>query len=121
MLKLDARKPAVSVLWPGTKAVSRRILSNTSTALFRDGHLFSAKRDTYPNLITWGQTQNSGVLSVMAVELLGVNALPHVLVVTAIAFLVAGHRGIYAAQRVVRTKYGTRVHPPKAVRDFRGP
>jgi phage tail sheath gpL-like len=32
------------------------------------GHLFSAKRDTYSNLITWGDTQNSGVLSVMAVE-----------------------------------------------------
>jgi phage tail sheath gpL-like len=32
------------------------------------GHLFSAKRDTYANLITWGNTQNNGVLSVMAVE-----------------------------------------------------
>jgi phage tail sheath gpL-like len=32
------------------------------------GHLFSAKRDTYPNLITWGNTRNSGVSSVMAVE-----------------------------------------------------
>jgi phage tail sheath gpL-like len=34
------------------------------------GHLFSAKRDTYANLITWGQTRNSGVTSVMAVEAL---------------------------------------------------
>lgn len=32
------------------------------------GHLFSAYRDTYANLLTWGATQNSGVLSVMAVE-----------------------------------------------------
>ena len=32
------------------------------------GHLFAAKRDTYSNLIIWGATQNSGVLSVMAVE-----------------------------------------------------
>jgi phage tail sheath gpL-like len=32
------------------------------------GHLFSAKRDTYPNLITWGNTRNSGVTSVMGVE-----------------------------------------------------
>jgi phage tail sheath gpL-like len=32
------------------------------------GHLFSAKRDTYANLITWGNTQNNGVLSVMAIE-----------------------------------------------------
>src|SRR5713226_148970 len=43
MLKLDADKPAASVLWPDTKAVSRRILSNTSTALIRGEHLFSAK------------------------------------------------------------------------------
>lgn len=32
------------------------------------GHLFSAKRDTMPNLVTWGNTRNDGVLSVMAVE-----------------------------------------------------
>jgi phage tail sheath gpL-like len=32
------------------------------------GHLFSARRDTYTNLITWGQTRNSGVTSVMAIE-----------------------------------------------------
>src|SRR5206468_6027543 len=43
MLKLDAEKPAASVLWPNTKAVSRRILSNTSTALLQDGYVFSAK------------------------------------------------------------------------------
>jgi len=43
MLKLDPEKPAASVLWPNTKAVSRRILSNTSTALLRHGYVFSAK------------------------------------------------------------------------------
>lgn len=43
MLKLDADKPAVSALWPETKAVSKRILSNTSTALLRGAHLYSAK------------------------------------------------------------------------------
>ena len=32
------------------------------------GHLFGARRDTYANLITWGQTQNSGVLSVLGCE-----------------------------------------------------
>lgn len=58
-------------------------------------------------------------LSIMAVELLGWNVMPHVFVVTAIAFLLAGHRGIYAAQRLVRTKYGARVHPPKTLRDYR--
>lgn len=43
MLKLDADKPAASVLWPETKAVARRILSNTSTALLQGEHVFSAK------------------------------------------------------------------------------
>jgi outer membrane protein assembly factor BamB len=43
MLKLDPDKPAASVLWPETRAVSERILSNTSTALLRGGYVFSAK------------------------------------------------------------------------------
>jgi outer membrane protein assembly factor BamB len=43
MLELDAAKPGASVLWPNTRAVSRRILSNTSTALFRGEHLYSAR------------------------------------------------------------------------------
>jgi outer membrane protein assembly factor BamB len=43
MLKLDPHKPAASVLWPQTKAVSRRILSNTSTPLIQGGYVFSAK------------------------------------------------------------------------------
>jgi phage tail sheath gpL-like len=32
------------------------------------GHLFSARRDTYSNLVSWGITRNSGVTSVMAIE-----------------------------------------------------
>jgi phage tail sheath gpL-like len=32
------------------------------------GHVFSAKRDTYSNLVLWGDTMNSAVESVMAVE-----------------------------------------------------
>ncbi|MBI5397439.1 MAG: PQQ-binding-like beta-propeller repeat protein [Verrucomicrobia bacterium] len=43
MLKLDPGKPAMSVLWPQTRAVSRRVLSNTSTPLFRGDHLYSAR------------------------------------------------------------------------------
>ncbi|MFN0129833.1 MAG: PQQ-binding-like beta-propeller repeat protein [Verrucomicrobiales bacterium] len=43
MFQLDPDKPAASVLWPDTKASSRRIFSHTSTALFRGDHLFSAK------------------------------------------------------------------------------
>jgi outer membrane protein assembly factor BamB len=43
MLKLDPEKPAASMLWPDTKAVSRRTLSVTSTGLIQGGHVFSAK------------------------------------------------------------------------------
>lgn len=68
----------------------------------------------------FGAAANAPIaLSIMAVELLGWNVMPHVFVVTGIAFLLAGHRGIYAAQRLVRTKYGARIHPPKTLRDYR--
>jgi outer membrane protein assembly factor BamB len=43
MLKLDPKKPAASVLWPRTKVLSQRILSNTSTALLQGDQVFSAK------------------------------------------------------------------------------
>lgn len=43
MMKLDADKPAASVLWPERRTVSARILSNTSTALLQGEYVFSAK------------------------------------------------------------------------------
>ena len=43
MFQLDPDKPAANVLWPDSKAPSRRIFSHTSTALFRGDYLFSAK------------------------------------------------------------------------------
>jgi outer membrane protein assembly factor BamB len=43
MMKLDADKPAASVLWPERRTVSVRILSNTSTALLLGDFVFSAK------------------------------------------------------------------------------
>lgn len=43
MLKLDADQPGASVLWPAAGPASRRVLSNTSTALLRDGLVFSAR------------------------------------------------------------------------------
>jgi H+/Cl- antiporter ClcA len=45
-------------------------------------------------------------LSVMAVELLGGGALPHVMLVAVVAYLATGKRGIYPAQRVFRGKLG---------------
>jgi phage tail sheath gpL-like len=32
------------------------------------GHIFSAKRETYANLVTFGNTRNSGITSIMGVE-----------------------------------------------------
>jgi phage tail sheath gpL-like len=33
------------------------------------GHIFAARRDTYPNLLSFGNTRNSGVTSVMGMEM----------------------------------------------------
>ena len=43
MLKLDPDQPTASVLWPEARAVSKRILSNTSTALLQAGYVYSAR------------------------------------------------------------------------------
>lgn len=69
----------------------------------------------------FGAAANSPLaLSVMAVELLGGAILPHVLIVTVVAYLVSGHRGIYPSQRVFRRKHGgPRLKRAVALRDFR--
>jgi outer membrane protein assembly factor BamB len=43
MLKLDSDKPGAVVLWPESRATAQRILSDTSTALFRDDFIYSAR------------------------------------------------------------------------------
>jgi outer membrane protein assembly factor BamB len=43
MFELDADRPDASVLWPETRAVSRRVLSNTSTPLIQGDYVYSAK------------------------------------------------------------------------------
>jgi len=43
MLELNADEPAAAVLWPASRAPSRRIFSHTSTALFRGPHLYTAR------------------------------------------------------------------------------
>jgi len=50
-------------------------------------------------------------LSIMAVELLGRNLMPHVVLVCVVAYLVTGHRGIYPSQRLTRFKTGHRALP----------
>ncbi len=60
-------------------------------------------------------------LSIMAVELLGAHALPHVVIVCVLAYLLSGHRGIYPSQRVLLSKVGKRLSTPVRLRDYRSP
>jgi H+/Cl- antiporter ClcA len=57
-------------------------------------------------------------LSIMAVELFGAGAAPHVAVVSVVAYALSGHRSIYPAQRMHRAKDGAAVEPPRALRDL---
>ena len=43
MFELNAHQPAATVLWPESKALSKRILSNTSTPMLQGDHVYSAK------------------------------------------------------------------------------
>ncbi|MBX5481473.1 MAG: chloride channel protein [Myxococcaceae bacterium] len=45
-------------------------------------------------------------LSIMAVELMGAHLFPHVVIVSVVAWLFSGHRGIYPSQRIARLKHG---------------
>jgi len=57
-------------------------------------------------------------LSIMAIELLGPTVIPHVVIVSVLAYLVSGHRGIYPAQRLFRKKSGERLTDAIALRDY---
>jgi len=58
-------------------------------------------------------------LSIMAAELLGAHAFPHVMIVCVVAYLLVGHRSIYPAQRLFRSKSGARLSKETALRDLR--
>jgi H+/Cl- antiporter ClcA len=61
-------------------------------------------------------------LSIMAVELLGANAFPHVVIVCALAYVLSGQRSIYPAQRLVQRKAAGDVLPSAiALRDLGPP
>lgn len=67
----------------------------------------------------FGAAANTPIaLSIMVVELCGTSVAPHVLLVTFIAFVLAGHRGIYPSQRVHLTKRGKRLERPVPLRDY---
>jgi len=57
-------------------------------------------------------------LSIMAMELLGAPVFPHVVIVCVLAYLLAGHRSIYPAQRLLQGKDGARLTHPTALRDL---
>ncbi len=57
-------------------------------------------------------------LSIMALELIGAHAFPHVMIVCVIAYLLSGQRSIYPAQRLVRKKGGAPLPEPVRVRDL---
>ncbi len=57
-------------------------------------------------------------LSIMALELLGGSAFPHVMIVCVVAYLLAGHRSIYSAQRLLKGKGGARLPRPTPLRDL---
>jgi len=59
-------------------------------------------------------------LSIMAMELLGANVFPHVVIVCVLAYLLTGHRSIYPAQRLLRKKGGAPLSVPVALRDLEG-
>ena len=56
-------------------------------------------------------------LSIMAMELLGANVFPHVVIVCVVAYLITGHRSIYPSQRVLRGKGGQGLQRSVALRD----
>jgi H+/Cl- antiporter ClcA len=57
-------------------------------------------------------------LSIMAMELLGASIFPHVVIVCVLAYILSGHRSIYPAQRLIRSKGGERLAGPVPLRDL---
>lgn len=60
-------------------------------------------------------------LSIMAMELLGGDVFPHVMIVCVLAYLMTGHRSIYPAQRIFSGKGGSPASRPSTIRDFLAP
>jgi H+/Cl- antiporter ClcA len=61
----------------------------------------------------FGAASNAPIaLTIMAVELLGANVLPHAAIVCVLAYVLTGHRSLYPSQRVARMKLGRRLSAP---------
>ena len=57
-------------------------------------------------------------LSIMAVELLGANLFPHVVIVSVLTYLMSGERSIYSAQRMLQRKHGHAFERLTALREL---
>lgn len=57
-------------------------------------------------------------LSIMAVELCGAAIFPHAVIVCVLAYLLTGHRSIYPAQRLLRSKGGGPLPEPRRLHDL---
>ncbi len=57
-------------------------------------------------------------LSIMAMELLGADVFPHVVIVSVLAYLMTGHRSIYPSQRAIFSKSGRSLTEPTRLRDL---
>ena len=57
-------------------------------------------------------------LSIMAVELVGGGAFPHVVIVCVVAYLLTGHRSIYPSQRVFARKLGEPLPAPRKMSEL---
>jgi H+/Cl- antiporter ClcA len=60
-------------------------------------------------------------LSIMAIELLGAPVFPHVVIVCVVAYVLAGHRSIYPAQRLRNGKAGGQLMGPTALHALTAP
>ena len=58
-------------------------------------------------------------LSIMAIELLGADVMPHVVIVCVLSYLISGHQSIYPAQRIVNGKGGSWLLKPTPLRDLK--
>lgn len=68
----------------------------------------------------FGAAANTPIaLSIMAVELLGANVFPHVVIVAVVAYIASGHRSIYPSQRVGRAKLASKHHDELPLRDWK--
>lgn len=57
-------------------------------------------------------------LSIMAMELLGAEVFPHVVIVCVLAYLMTGQRSIYPSQRLTRAKGGTPLSQKTSLREL---